>query len=141
MFLLEPLVEASPCPLWCSWHRLQRHLLHQVYLQHLLLPAQQHVRLHRLLFDQVSSTICPPVFDRAVHRPLFFELYLSTVNFGGWMLLLLGKVLHLSWMLLLVKVLLVKVLLGNVLLRNVLLGKMLLVKVLHPRWQFWGFTT
>ena len=57
------------------------------------------------------------------------------------MLLLLGKVLHLSWMLLLVKVLLVKVLLGNVLLRNVLLGKMLLVKVLHPRWQFWGFTT
>ena len=57
------------------------------------------------------------------------------------MLLLPGKVLHLSWMLLLVKVLLVKVLLGNVLLRNVLLGKMLLVKVLHPRWQFWGFTT
>ena len=47
---------------------------------------------------------------------------------------LLGKVL-------LGKVLLVKVLLGKVLLVKVLLVEMWFVKVLHPRWQFWGFTT
>ena len=44
-------------------------------------------------------------------------------------------------MLVLDKVLFVKMLLGKVLLVKVLLVEMWFVKVLHPRWQFWGFTT